>query len=83
MFQRLTCNRCGTEFSTDREPPIPGGDTSRCPSCGTQHTTTSGAGASGQAVAADGGLGVPLEIHAEDGATVVVNPSSTDEEETR
>lgn len=30
----LTCRRCGDEFDPDREPPVEGADTSRCPGCG-------------------------------------------------
>lgn len=34
----LTCERCGTEFDTDREPATKGADTSRCASCGAKNT---------------------------------------------
>lgn len=33
----ITCERCGAEFDTDREPPSPGASTDRCPSCGKSH----------------------------------------------
>lgn len=37
MFNNLTCTRCGTEYSTDRELPLPGSSPERCPSCGTKN----------------------------------------------
>lgn len=30
----IECQRCGEEFDPDREPTVPGVDTSRCPACG-------------------------------------------------
>lgn len=28
------CERCGEEYDPDRDPEVPGADTSRCPACG-------------------------------------------------
>lgn len=33
----LDCSRCGESFDTERQPAVPGADTSRCPACGQQH----------------------------------------------
>lgn len=43
----IECEECGTSFDTDRDPPNPGMDTTRCPSCGHGHEVnkTDGGGA--------------------------------------
>lgn len=40
----LTCERCGTDFATDRDGVVRGQDTTRCPSCGKQHPLQDGGG---------------------------------------
>ena len=38
----LDCSRCGESFDTERQPAVPGADTSRCPACGQQHDLDDG-----------------------------------------
>lgn len=33
----IECTQCSTVFDTEREPPIPHADTTRCKSCGQKH----------------------------------------------
>lgn len=33
----VTCERCGTEFDTERDPATAGASGERCPSCGKSH----------------------------------------------
>jgi len=68
----LDCTRCGDSFDTEREPAVPGADTSRCPACGKQHelgdstsdrSTPGTATASVDADSAESDSGVTVEIH--------------------
>jgi predicted nucleic acid-binding Zn-ribbon protein len=71
----IDCSRCGESFDTERQPAVPGADTSRCPACGQQHelddTATEGDRQSPDTATAsvdtdnsdDSDDGVTVEIH--------------------
>jgi hypothetical protein len=50
----VTCERCETEYSTDREPPSPGMNTQRCPQCGWEFEPDDETGEASPCAVADG-----------------------------
>ena len=66
----LTCERCGTAFTTDRDGVMPGQDTTRCPSCGKKHPLSDGGGGDGAdatRITSDGPVTVTITIEIDAG----------------
>ncbi|MDS0220881.1 zinc-ribbon domain-containing protein [Haloarcula sp. S1AR25-5A] len=64
---RVTCDRCESEFDTDRDAVAVGQDTTRCPKCGNQADVGTGVesdGGDGVVVASDGEeIHIHIHVH--------------------
>lgn len=70
----VNCDRCGTAFDPYREPPTAGADTGRCPACGNKHDVGPATETRGRLAADSGAPGATVEIIAEEGSNIIVNP---------
>lgn len=65
-----SCENCGEQYRTDREPAARGADTTRCPSCGHKNAIAAADGSGeptqeeiGASVSVEGGEKVHIHIH--------------------
>lgn len=69
----VTCERCGTDYDTERAGATPGQDTTRCPSCGKkQPVVDGGSDVEGAPHAAPGSDDHPMRVGVGDDGRLVL-----------